>query len=421
MDFSKEFVLDELREHTSDCDAARNQHYYMENRYQKMSVILETVKSTSFLATIAIYVVIVSGFSQNSVITAISLVLSVLSTILEILSYMLRLSDKATEHWKSAQMYSELYRKCQFFCSDYANSSVDVWREKLKDISEELSRIALLSPGVSTNSYSKACANLSQKKYPVHKAIMNQRMLQLEDVIQKIKLAFNDSKIEIFIFGSYLTSMYSNDIDIAVIWHCDESFFEASEKMNLIESEYAINGVNLDITVITESDIIANRCTQFIKNISEGECYYKSLDVKKCLKDYDISLSDYSGMIHYFIDIIGKNMELKEEPSLIENMFYMYYHMLAYFVSKYDISWYGERSLLNEADVLAASKELYDDLGISSTQMRSIIQHARMTLDKKNRLYSSEISFDDIMNLKEYFLQDKDLIISCVDRIKNNK
>lgn len=86
--------------------------------------IFNKVQSSVFLATIATYVLIVSGISENIVMQITGIVLSVLSTLLEILSHMLGYDEKATQHWKSAQMYSELYRKCQFFCSEISTDDI---------------------------------------------------------------------------------------------------------------------------------------------------------------------------------------------------------------------------------------------------------------------------------------------------------
>lgn len=122
-------------------------------RYRTKAHAFNIIKSVVFLITIATYVLIVSGIEPNACFNNISIMLVLASTLLEILSYILRYEEKAMEHWKSAQMYSELYRKCQFFCSMYGDFSLDVWREKLNDISEELSRISLLSPSVSEESY----------------------------------------------------------------------------------------------------------------------------------------------------------------------------------------------------------------------------------------------------------------------------
>ena len=195
--------------------------------------------------------------------------------------------------------------------------------------------------------------------------------------------------------------------------------------MVVLESEYAIHGLNLDITVITEPEIVANRCTQFIKNISKGECYYKSLDVQKCLKEYDIAMSDYSGMIDYFIDTLDKCIQnskekvIDKERVIVENLFYLYYHMLSFVLSKFNINWYGERSILNEADILAATKEVEKYIGISSEQFRTIILHARAVLDKKNRLLNTDVENADIDQLKRYFNDDKGMIQKCRDHLKN--
>lgn len=159
----------------------------------------------------------------------------------------------------------------------------------------------MLSPSVSEKSYSEWAKYGYQKKYPVHKAIKDLKIIPIDDVIEVIKESLSDYKIEIFLFGSYFNNMHYNDIDIAVVVHEDEKTIELKEKMNEIERNYSIKGVDLDITIISENDIIANRCTQFIKNIYDGECYYKSPEVKKSIVDtYESSISNYPPMVVYF-------------------------------------------------------------------------------------------------------------------------
>ena len=208
----REFLLNELKEHTLDSDCAKGQHFYEEKRYRTKAHAFNIIKSVVFLITIATYVLIVSGIEPNACFNNISIMLVLASTLLEILSYILRYEEKAMEHWKSAQMYSELYRKCQFFCSMYGDFSLDVWREKLNDISEELSRISLLSPSVSEESYMDWRKNNSEKKYPVDKAIYDLKVMDIDKIINVIKETLNQYKIEIFLFGSYLSSMYYNPV-----------------------------------------------------------------------------------------------------------------------------------------------------------------------------------------------------------------
>lgn len=80
----------------------------------------------------------------------------------------------------------------------YGDFSLDVWREKLNDISEELSRISLLSPSVSEESYMDWRKNNSEKKYPVDKAIYDLKVMDIDKIINVIKETLNQYKIEIF-------------------------------------------------------------------------------------------------------------------------------------------------------------------------------------------------------------------------------
>lgn len=409
MTSEREFLLNELKEHTIDCDCAKNQHFYDERICRKKAKIFSKLQSLVFLLTIATYVLIVSGMQQSGWLSFIGIVLALSSTMLEIMSYMLRYEDEAMEHWKAAQMYSEIYRKCQFFYSNYANSTLDVWREKLNDISEELSRISSLSPSVSNKSYEEWEKNSANKKYPVHKAIRDLKVNNIQEIIEVIKGALNGYKIEIFLFGSYFSNMYYNDIDIAVILHEDEAKLPLKEKMNAIEAKYSVMGLDLDITIISEKDIIANRCTQFINNICEGECYYKSPEVKKCLEEYSGTLTNYSEMVSYFIE---KAEETKKDyRSFVANAFYMYYHALTSILQNQKINWYGERSMIVECEYLANDKEKMKSIGVEKDDFAKIVEHARLFLDEKDVVYvNSGIDEQDLNILYGYYLNDKVII-----------
>ncbi|MGM9927799.1 MAG: nucleotidyltransferase domain-containing protein [Bacillus sp. (in: firmicutes)] len=378
-------MLNELKEHTLDSDCAKEQHFYEETKYRIKAKFFNILKSVIFLATIATYVLIVSGVRRNRWFNDICILLVLISTLLEILSYMLRYEEKAMEHWKAAQMYSEVYRKCQFFCLMYSHCSFEVWREKLTDISEELSRISLLSPGVSLKSYKKWKKNNLNKKYPVDKAICDLKIDNIDKIIDIIKETLHEYKIEIFLFGSYLSSMYYNDIDIAVIVHEKFTNYQLEEKMNKIEKKYSIDGFNLDITIITEDDINANRCTQFIKNICEGICYYKSSEIKKSITDYVGTLCNYSEMIEYFIEHANNHRD--DYRVFVSDVFYMYYHALTAFLSSQNINWYGEQSMISECERLLMNEEKLSKIDIKSTEFIDLMKHVRLFFKEKNSAY----------------------------------
>ena len=400
----REFLLNELKEHTLDSDCAKGQHFYEEKRYRTKAHAFNIIKSVVFLITIATYVLIVSGIEPNACFNNISIMLVLASTLLEILSYILRCEEKAMEHWKSAQMYSELYRKCQFFCSMYGDFSLDVWREKLNDISEELSRISLLSPSVSEESYMDWRKNNSEKKYPVDKAIYDLKVMDIDKIINVIKETLNQYKIEIFLFGSYLSSMYYNDVDIAVIIHdkIDENYV-LEGKMNEIEKQYSVKGISLDINIITEDDITANRCTQFIKNISKGKCCYKSPEIRKSIRDYNGTPSNYSEMIEYFI----KHAQRHEDDYrvFVTDVFYMYYHALTALLFSQNISWYGETSMIAECENLLMNEKVFSKIGISREEFNDLMQHVRLFFKEKNRAYLEPGSLD-AETLIHYFNED---------------
>ena len=400
----REFLLNELKEHTLDSDCAKGQHFYEEKRYRTKAHAFNIIKSVVFLITIATYVLIVSGIEPNACFNNISIMLVLASTLLEILSYILRYEEKAMEHWKSAQMYSELYRKCQFFCSMYGDFSLDVWREKLNDISEELSRISLLSPSVSEESYMDWRKNNSEKKYPVDKAIYDLKVMDIDKIINVIKETLNQYKIEIFLFVSYLSSMYYNDVDIAVIIHdkIDENYV-LEGKMNEIEKQYSVKGISLDINIITEDDITANRCKKKKKNISKGKCCYKSPEIRKSIRDYNGTPSNYSEMIEYFI----KHAQRHEDDYrvFVTDVFYMYYHALTALLFSQNISWYGETSMIAECENLLMNEKVFSKIGISREEFNDLMQHVRLFFKEKNRAYLEPGSLD-AETLIHYFNED---------------
>ena len=138
MNNEKEFLLNELKEHTVDSDCAKAQHFYEEKKIRRIEKGFNILKSIVFLVTIATYILIVSEIELNDWFNKISILLTLISTLLEILSYMFRFEENAMNHWKAAQMYSEIYRKYQFFCSMYGSQSLDIWREKLQFIKNRM-------------------------------------------------------------------------------------------------------------------------------------------------------------------------------------------------------------------------------------------------------------------------------------------
>ena len=417
----REHLLNELIEHTIDCDCARNQHFYDEKECRKKARMFNKIQSVVFLCTIATYVLIVSGIKQEMWLNILGIVLTLFSTMLEILSYMLRYDEEAMSHWKAAQMYSELYRKCQFFCSDYVNASLDVWREKLRDISEELSRISSLSPSVSDESFDDWEKWGYEKKYPVYRVVKDMKVVDIKEVLETIIRELKECKIEIYLFGSYFTNMHYNDIDIAVILHQKETSIPLKERMNAIEKAYAIQGLDLDITIISEDDIIANRCTQFIKNICDGECYYKSPEVKKSIvEEYTKTLSNYTEMVTYFMNQAENTKD--NFRVFTSNVFYMYYHLLAGLLSDLEINWYGERSMIIECEYLATSEEKMMKLGVDSKAFEHLIQHARLFMDEKNTAYLNSSIKDDIRDtLIQYYETDKNAVNQILGYINNNQ
>ena len=173
--------------------------------------------------------------------------------------------------------------------------------------------------------------------------------------------------------------------------------------MNEIEKQYSVKGISLDINIITEDDITANRCTQFIKNISKGKCCYKSPEIRKSIRDYNGTPSNYSEMIEYFI----KHAQRHEDDYrvFVTDVFYMYYHALTALLFSQNISWYGETSMIAECENLLMNEKVFSKIGISREEFNDLMQHVRLFFKEKNRAYLEPGSLD-AETLIHYFNED---------------
>lgn len=415
MQAERKALLEELREHTEDCDCARSQHFFEEKRSKNKKQIFSSIQAVVFLTTIAIYVVTSQGNTQSALMDVTLLVLAVVSTLLEILASRFKFEEEAIAHWKSAQMYSELYRKCQFFYAHYSDASLEVWKEKLEEISEELSRISLLSPSVSQESYIEWQKSADKKIYPIDR-VMDCLEEELQNAIDDIIKTFKNSKIEIFLFGSYLYSLNYKDIDIAVIVHEGEKKLKQKEALNKIESEYAKRGLNLDITLIYDADIKTSQFTMFLKNIYSGKCYYKSPNIKKNMEESNNILEDYIKKEKYYEDQAEEMLD--KYASFMTNAFYMYYYTLAVLLHSFDITWYGEESLIVESELIISQEDKIKTFGISKTQIIDFIEHARLFKDEKEVAFlNNSYNKDEFNTIKEYFEVDKNIAEKIVKKM----
>lgn len=221
-----------------------------------------------------------------------------------------------------------------------------------------------------------------------------------------------DIKIEIFLFRSYLSSMYYNDIDIAVVVYDRPEQHHLNEKINEIEKKYSVSGLYVDITVITEDDIIENNCTQFLKNICEGKCYYKSPEVRRSITDYDITPGNYDVMIEYFKNHAENHKN--DDRVFVSDVFYMYYHAFAALLSSQNISWYGEKSLIAECERLSMDENKILELEMSRANFIDLMRHVRLFCKEKNRAYLLSENSEDMDKLIRYFNMD----VGRVQKIK---
>ena len=132
----------------------------------------------------------------------------------------------------------------------------------------------MLSPSLSSKSYDSCKEYLNIKKYPVHKALIDYKTSNLDYVIEAIKKVFTDIPIEVYLFGSYINSMYYDDIDMAVVAHINDidcpKITQINQEINQIKSQFINFGIDLDITLISTDDIISNRCVHLIEHVRKG-------------------------------------------------------------------------------------------------------------------------------------------------------
>lgn len=399
-------LIEELIEHTKDCDCARSQHFYEERKLKLYGKIFNIAQDVFFLATIATYVLIYVGIHSWKYINILGIILTVVSTLLQLLSYMLKFDEEAMAHWKSAQIYSELYRKCQFFYTHHYQLSLAVWRAELEEISEELSRISLLSPGVSKRSYIEWEKTGGKKQYSIYKMIKDLKSEEITDIINDIVHEFKNDKIKVFVFGSYLYKSNYNDIDIAVILYEKEKTLQEKEILCRLERDYLKRGIKLDITLLSHMDIKSNKCSEFVKNIFAGECYYESSGIfENDTEETATTLKTYSRRFLYFKERAEKN--ISDYMTFIMNSFYAYYYILAFWAYSAGITWNGEDSLISKSNSIIDNIDKAKLGTVKMDDFLKLIEHVRVFKKEKDIAYLNiPCASEEFESLKEYFQAD---------------
>lgn len=414
-------ILEELREHTSDCDWARSQHFNEADYYRCKAKKLKTWQSILFVATMIFYVAWLYLYNEKvlndlpvwiqEILKLIGLLLSCCSIILEFYSYINDYFGLIERHERAGHMYAQLYRQCQFFCTDNQYNGMNIWVEKLSSISKELSRLGVLSPDLSERSYKKVHEQMSNKQYPVDKLLGKNEVRDAvyENIVSDITTIFKekDCGLEIYWYGSSMESKSTTDIDLAICWYANptrEELLKIDEKLLLIENKYLDIGLSLDLTLLLEKDISSNRFSAFLNNVKRGISLYKINCANPLSSRNEYPLEGYEKVVEYYKREVDFAYSQNKGKYLILSLFYMYYHMLCIELNKHGVSWNSERDVIDRAYELA--------LTTKDVRLESIATHARYAQKAKNYIFLENSMDEDIRveYLKDLYDNDKNKI-----------
>ena len=176
MDKEKEQILREIYEHTIDCDYNRCNQFKAYSKYSKKYRTWQKRQNISLLLLISYYMFsysfpeIVLNFKFIEVFP---LVFSVFAVFSELWCLFGDYSGLSNRCWISAQAYSRLYRKCQFFYNHNELNDIELLKLKAKDLVEQLNEYNLFSPHIDEDIYKKTKEELKNKSYPIEEIINN--------------------------------------------------------------------------------------------------------------------------------------------------------------------------------------------------------------------------------------------------------
>lgn len=383
MERNIEKILGEILEHTIDCDADRAQHFNENIRYSKWNKILNILQIICLICIVAYYMV--ESEIKSWGIAGMNLwpiAWSALATTIQIVTYFSGCEKLARQHWIAAQAYSRLYRDCQFFCTHHAEISEEVLRQKAQDISVELCNLNLMSPELNDKSYSKVVDKLASKKYPIEKVIEEKKLNRIENVIDTIKNKYREYVFEIIAFGSYLSSIYYDDIDLAVIIYKEDVDKELLQEISIeIQDQYIVAGLNLDITIITEKELSISSYVPFIRNVKNGKRLYIVPMVKQSVFDKTFEEIDYDTIIKcYYEDLVAAH-DGNDTKIYVNKAYYYLYHVISYLLNMRGIAWYSEISI---------SKKFYEIAKDSTEEMQLVHRWFELLRKEKNSEFVSE-------------------------------
>lgn len=402
MEKNIEKILNEILEHTKDCDANRAQHFNENIRYNNKNKLLNIFQIICLIFIIAYYMMESEIKSFNIVgIGLWPIVWSAVATIIQILTYFGGYEKLAQRHWLAAQAYARLYRDCQFFCTHYSELNEKILRQKAQDIAIELSDLNLMSPELNKKSYSKVKKELAERKYPIEKVIEDERIKRIAKVVDTIKNKYREYDIEIIGFGSYLDSIYYDDIDLAVIVHKIDVDKGILQEISIeIQDQYIDLGLNLDITIITEKELAINGYVPFIRNVKSGKRLYISPMVKQSIFDKTFEEIDYNTIIRCYYEDLLTAYNGGDISGFVLKTYYYLYHVISYLLNMRGVAWYSEISI---------SQKYYEIAKNSSKEMQLVHKWFELLRKEKNCEYISE---------QNVYINKEDLI-SAISQINN--
>ncbi len=376
MNKKEELLLNELKEHTSDSDCARKQHFYMYHKSYKCARRVKELQVFMLILAIVLYMtyffISPKGTIHPCFVYAAN-ILAILTMVISLCDYIFDIRRKVVEHWKAAQVYLEIYRKCQFFSITYYNSTEEVWVEKLRDISEELSRAALFSPHLDPESYEAVKSQIDTSNYRVNFSVgfsEGKNNIDINRIVKEIKRIFSNHNLDIYLYGSYVNSILYKDIDIAIIVYDALDIIQYSKKVVDLECRYLRDNIFLDIQIVLEKEIGVNKSKEFISNIKKGELLFSNHLKKEDDDNIDLKIN-YDEGVRRYCDEAYKSYNGGQTKCFVNYVYYMYYNCCAYLLNNKGVSWNGEIMLIQKIHSLAFSDN-NDDLLIIIENMKYV-------------------------------------------------
>lgn len=406
----REQIINEILEHTKDCDYNRSQHFIEYQYYDKISRVLNLLQIGSLIVLIIFCSIVIPEFENlNNYITyAIPIILSLIATTAQLIDYFCNFSDLAQQHWLAAQAYARLYRQCQFFPSHYGTSCDDyIMRETASNICNELFDLNLMSPNLSERSYKKV-SYLQDKKYPIELISYNNRISQLLPFVETIKTAFANHKIEIISFGSYTKTLHNNDIDIAIVIHSAVDDEKAlTSKILDLERQFRRNKYNVDLTLLTPNRIKAPSQIPFINNIKKGKQLYASSGLSNSILDYSFNTNDYKELINTCYLKVKSSYELLDTNDFVNKSYYYIRNVIIYILITNDISYIGEYEMIDNFEAILEEQPYYlkiSDLFLSLKKLKdnesSIGIDSDLSTIEKENIYNTIIEVHNKLYVK---------------------